>query len=119
MLTVLPGMSSVAQVEHLLGFFGAEEAEKDYSMIGSFSPAEAVGKCVYCNHCKPCPKGLDIVIINKYYDLARNGDSMAEEHYRNLETKVDTCAQCRHCESRCPFHVKQESRMKESAAYFQ
>ena len=92
----------------MLGFFGAEEAEKDYSMIGSFSPAEAVGKCVYCNHCKPCPKGLDIVIINKYYDLARNGDSMAEEHYRNLETKVDTCAQCRHCESRCPFHVKQD-----------
>ena len=118
MLTVLPGMSSVAQVEHLLGFFGAEEAEKDYSMIGSFSPAEAVGKCVYCNHCKPCPKGLDIGIINKYYDLARNGDSMAAEHYRNLETKADACVQCGHCESRCPFHVKQENRMKEIAAYF-
>ena len=118
-LTVLPGMSSVAQVEHLLGFFGETEAEKDYSVIGSFSPAEAVGKCVYCNHCKPCPMGLDIGIINKYYDLARNGDSMAAEHYRNLEIKADACAQCGHCESRCPFHVKQESRMKEIDAYFQ
>ncbi|MDE5590659.1 MAG: aldo/keto reductase [Acetatifactor sp.] len=118
-LTVLPGMSSVAQVEHLLGFFGAEEAEKDYSMIGSFSPAEAIGKCVYCNHCKPCPMGLDIGIINKYYDLAINGDSMAAEHYRNLETKADACVQCGHCESRCPFHVKQEKRMKEIDAYFQ
>ncbi len=44
----------------------AQEGEKDYSVIGSFSPAEAVGKCVYCNHCKPCPMGLDIGIINKY-----------------------------------------------------
>ncbi|MCM1101731.1 MAG: aldo/keto reductase [Clostridium sp.] len=118
-LTVLPGMSSVAQVERLLAYFEAPEEEKDYSVIGSFSPAEAVGKCVYCNHCKPCPMGLDIGIINKYYDLAQNGDSMAAEHYRNLEVKADACAQCGHCESRCPFHVKQESRMKEIAAYFQ
>lgn len=118
-LTVLPGMSSVAQVEHLLGFFGATETEKDYSVIGSFSPAEAVGKCVYCNHCKPCPRGLDIGIINKYYDLARNGDPMAAEHYRNLEIRADACVRCGHCESRCPFHVKQENRMKEIAAYFQ
>jgi len=118
-LTVLPGMSSVRQAEHLLGFFEATEAEKDYSVIGSFSPAEAVGKCVYCNHCKPCPLGLDIGIINKYYDLARNGDPMAAEHYRNLEKKADACVQCGHCESRCPFHVKQEKRMKEIAAYFQ
>ncbi len=117
-LTVLPGMSNVKQVEHLLGFFEATEAEKDYSVIGSFSPAEAVGKCVYCNHCKPCPMELDIGIINKYYDLARNGDSMAAEHYHNLERKADACVQCGHCESRCPFHVKQENRMKEIAAYF-
>ncbi len=48
-LTVLPGMSSVEQVEHMLGFFEAGEDEKDYSVIGTFSPAEAVGKCVYCN----------------------------------------------------------------------
>lgn len=94
-------MSSAAQVEHLLVFFGEAEAEKDYSVIGSFSPAEAVGKCVYYNHCKPCPMGLDIGIINKYYDLARNGDSMAAERYRNLEIKADACAQCGHCESHC------------------
>ncbi len=117
-LTVLPGMSSVAQTEELLGFFEAAGAERDYSVIGSFSPAEAVGKCVYCNHCKPCPAGIDIGIINKYYDLARNGDSMAAEHYRNLEIQADACIQCGHCETRCPFHVRQESRMREINAYF-
>ena len=83
-LTVLPGMNSVEQAEHLLRFFEASDAEKDHSLIGSFSPADAVGRCVYCNHCKPCPAGIDIGLVNKYYDLARNGDSMAAEHYYGL-----------------------------------
>lgn len=117
-LTVLPGMGSVQQVEHLLGFFGAPEEERDYSVVGSFSPADAVGKCVYCNHCKPCPAGLDIGLINKYYDLAKNGDSMAAEHYQNLELHAGVCLQCGHCNDRCPFSVDQIARMQEIAGYF-
>ena len=117
-ITVLPGMSSVEQAEHLLGFFNASQQERDYSMIGSFSPADAVGKCVYCNHCKPCPMGIDVGLVNKYYDLARNGDSMAAEHYRGLEQGAEDCVQCGHCNSRCPFRVDQMARMQEIAAYF-
>lgn len=117
-LTVLPGMNSVQQAEHLLGFFSATEQERDYSMIGSFSPADAVGKCVYCNHCKPCPVGIDVGLVNKYYDLARNGDSMAAEHYHDLELGAGDCVQCGHCNSRCPFRVNQMARMQEIAAYF-
>ncbi len=118
-ITVLPGMSSVAQVEHLLGYFNAKDDEKDYSIIGSFSPADAVGKCVYCGHCKPCPAGLDVGLINKYYDLARNGDIMAAEHYRGLEKRADDCIQCGYCNSRCPFSVDQMTRMSEIATYFE
>lgn len=117
-LTVLPGMSSASQVKHLLDFFTASEEERDYSIIGSFSPAEAVGKCVYCNHCKPCPVGLDIGLINKYYDLAKNGDAMAAEHYKGLDFHAADCIQCGHCDSRCPFSVMQTARMTEIAAYF-
>lgn len=117
-LTVLPGMNSVEQAEHLLRFFEASDAEKDYSLIGSFSPADAVGRCVYCNHCKPCPAGIDIGLVNKYYDLARNGDSMAAEHYYGLALHAQDCLQCGHCNHRCPFQVDQMARMKEIADYF-
>ncbi len=117
-LTVLPGMSSVEQAEMLLRFFEVPEEERDYSIIGSFKPAQAVGKCVYCNHCKPCPKGIDIGTVNKYYDLARNGDTMAKQHYKGLDVHADACVQCGHCNSRCPFEVDQKKRMKEIAAYF-
>lgn len=117
-LTVLPGYGSAAQVEELLGFFEASEGERDYSVLGSFSPAEAQGKCVYCNHCKPCPMGLDVGLINKYYDLAQNGDAMAVEHYRGLDKQADACIHCGHCNSRCPFGVDQMARMTEIADYF-
>lgn len=117
-LTVLPGMSSVEQIKHLLGFFTASPEEKDYSVLGSFTPPDAVGKCVYCNHCAPCPQGIQIGLVNKYYDLALRGDAMAEEHYRELEKHASDCIQCGHCNSRCPFHVDQMVRMKEINRHF-
>ena len=117
-VTVLPGMGSAAQVESLLGFFSATEEERDYAVIGSFQPADAVGKCVYCNHCKPCPVGIDIGMVNKYYDLARNGDTMAAEHYWGLEAHADACISCGHCNRRCPFGVDQVGRMRDIAKYF-
>ena len=62
--------------------------------------------------------GLDIGLINKYYDLARAGDILAAEHYRTLEKNASDCIGCGHCDSRCPFHVEQVERMQEIKAYF-
>ena len=67
---------------------------------------------------QPCPAGLDVGLINKYYDLAQAGDELANDHYAHLERKASDCIACGHCDSRCPFHVKQTRRMKEIAAYF-
>ena len=52
-------------IEEILKYEDSTEEEKDYSIIGEFTPPEATGKCVYCNHCEPCPVGLDIGLINK------------------------------------------------------
>jgi predicted aldo/keto reductase-like oxidoreductase len=74
---------------------------------------------VYCNHCQPCPAGIDIGLVNKYYDLALAGDQIAANHYDKLGVKADACLQCGHCESRCPFGVKQMSRMQTIDTYFE
>ena len=117
-LTVLPGVRDRADLERVLGFLRAGEAERDYSVISSLTPRDAEGTCVYCNHCQPCPAGLDVGLINKYYDLARAGDALAAEHYRNLSLGADACISCGHCDRRCPFHVSQSARMREIASYF-
>ncbi len=117
-LTLLPGARSAAEVDTLLAYFDQPDDVTDYGVLGTFAPAEAGGKCVYCNHCRPCPAGLDVGLINKYYDLARSGDPLAAEHYRTLEKTAAACVGCGHCDRRCPFGVPQSNRMKEIAAYF-
>ena len=84
----------------------------------TFAPPEANGKCVYCNHCEPYPAGLDIGTINKFYDLAKIGDDMVQQHYLALSKNASDCIVCGHCNSRCPFFVDQMTRMQEIAAYF-
>ena len=88
--------------------------ERDYSVIASLTPKDTKGTCVYCKHCHPCPAGLDIGLINKYYDLSRLGDVLAKEHYLTLEKAASDCLQCGHCNSRCPFSVDQMARMEET-----
>jgi len=117
-LTVVPGVQTMEHLDTLLGFLRAPQEEKDYSVIGSFSAETVEGVCVYCNHCQPCPAGIDIGLVNKYYDLALAGDAIAANHYGKLSVKADVCLRCGHCESRCPFGVEQERRMEEIARYF-
>ena len=102
----------------ILKYTTATPEEKEYSIIGNFTPVDAEEKCVYCNHCEPCPVGLDIGLINKYYDLAVLGDNLAKDHYMNLEKKTGDCITCGHCNSRCPFKVDQVDRMKIIREYF-
>ncbi len=117
-LTVLPGVRNRDDLRRILGFLTASPEERDYAVLGTFTPKDAAGICVYCNHCQPCPAGLDVGLINKYYDLSRAGDALARDHYEQLEKHAEDCVQCGHCDSRCPFHVVQTDRMEEIRAYF-
>lgn len=117
-LTVLPGVRNREDLRRILGFTGASPEEKDYSVLGAFAPQEAKGTCVYCSHCQPCPAGLDVGLINKYYDLSLAGDELAKSHYAHLDKKASDCVGCGHCDSRCPFHVRQADRMQTIRSYF-
>lgn len=117
-LSIVPGIRGLADLKELLGFAACMPEEKDYSVLGTFTAEKADGSCVYCNHCQPCPAGIDIGLINKYYDLALVGDKMAANHYEKLTVKADACLTCGHCDSRCPFGVNQSARMNEIDTYF-
>lgn len=117
-VTVLPGVHGVDDLHDLLSYFNAAPEERDYSMLADMAPQSREARCVYCNHCQPCPAGLQIGLINKYYDLARVGDDLAVEHYRNLAHHASECVSCGHCDRCCPFGVEQSARMREIAAYF-
>ena len=117
-MTVLPGYASVEQCANTLEYFNKTEEERDYSILGNIESVNYQGHCVYCKHCHPCPMGLDIALISKYYDLTKLGDEMAKEHYLNLEKHASDCIACGHCNSRCPFKVDGIQRMVEIKEYF-
>lgn len=117
-MSVLPGVRSKQDVLDVLAFLDATPEERDYAVLGELVPMTDDPSCVYCNHCQPCPQGISIGLANKYYDLARLGDEMAADHYRELDHHASECINCGHCDMRCPFGVAQGSRMGEIAAYF-
>ena len=117
-LAAVPGVQTMEHLDTILKFLTATDGEKDYSVISTFTADCIQGTCVYCSHCQPCPAGIDIGLVNKYYDLAQAGDALAANHYTKLSVKADACLHCGHCESRCPFGVKQERRMEEIGRYF-
>lgn len=58
------------ELKHLLNFYDAKAEDKDYSVLNTLnSDFLTKGNCIYCNHCQPCSEGIDIGIMNKYYDL--------------------------------------------------
>ena len=52
-LAAVPGVRGMDDLGALLGFADAPAEQRDYSVIGRFTPESAAGNCVYCNHCQP------------------------------------------------------------------
>jgi hypothetical protein len=117
-LSCLPGVRSRADLEDALKYYSASGEERDYSFIGSLPHRDMQGTCIYCNHCQPCPSGIDIGSVNKYLDLSKAGDELAKDHYRKLSRNAKDCTQCRVCEKNCPFQVDIRGRMREANNYF-
>lgn len=117
-LSCLTGVRSRADLENVLKYYSASGEERDYSFIGSLPHRDIQGTCIYCNHCQPCPAGIDIGSVNKYLDLAKVGDELAKDHYMKLSKNAKDCIECGACEINCPFHVDVRGRMREAKNYF-
>lgn len=120
---VMAGYDTPEHVEQAAAYETATKEEKDYATVLASAPKHtfAQGECTYCGHCKPCPKNIDIAMVNKYYDLATMQSEVpatVKAHYEALEHHADECIGCKGCESRCPFGVKIAARMEKTAALF-
>ena len=120
---VMAGYDTPEHVEAAAAYEDASGEEKDYASVLAKAPRNTFGQgeCTYCGHCKPCPVGIDIAMVNKYYDLATMQEEVpatVREHYLALEHHADECIGCKSCEGRCPFGVKIAERMKKAAELF-
>ena len=76
---------------------------------------------MYCGHCAPCPKGIDVATVTKFLNLARAQGGVPEtvrEHYAVLSQHAGACVGCGACEKRCPFSVPAAENMAQAARVF-
>ena len=107
--SIFVGVKTVDELEESLKYCDATESEKEYDETLKNAPKHSFeGHCTYCGHCAPCASEIDISMVNKLFDLAKNRDEVPAsvmEHYNNLKYNATDCIACGDCEPRCPFNV--------------
>jgi len=107
--SVLLGCQTSGEMLNAMRYFELDDSGKDYAEILGTMRNDFKGNCVYCSHCQPCPAGIDIATVNKYFDIARldivNIPPSIRSHYLSLSHNGSDCVGCGSCESRCPFSV--------------
>jgi predicted aldo/keto reductase-like oxidoreductase len=117
--SVLLGAQTVDEVKQALVYENATPEERDYAATMQNGLPLLGGKCMYCNHCLPCPQGIDIAAVTKYMDIAKVSDAdSVRAHYIALTAHGGNCIECGSCESNCPFNISVIENMKEAARLF-
>ena len=70
--TVLAGAHTVEQLKTSIAYEEASEEEKDYALAFCIFPEYKLeGHCMYCSHCAPCPRQIDVASVTKFLNLAK------------------------------------------------
>ena len=120
--SIMSGARNLNELRISAAFASAPAEERDYaSALAALPKISWVGHCMYCGHCAPCPKEIDVASVTKFLNLAKAQGSVPEtvrEHYAVLPHKAAECVGCGACEKRCPFQVPVVENMRQAAEIF-
>jgi predicted aldo/keto reductase-like oxidoreductase len=115
----LPGCRNPGEVRAALAYFDATPEQRDFSGIDANELWKLRRRCVYCNHCLPCPAGIEIGDVMRLLDTAeRSKSTKITTAYRALEKNASDCTGCGDCTERCPFGVSVVDRMNRAVEVF-
>lgn len=120
--SVMVGCKSRDEIRAALKWCDASAAERDYApVMAGMERFTWEGHCMYCGHCAPCPVGIDVAAVNKFYNLTTAQGEIPEtvrEHYKTLTHHASQCIGCGACQTRCPFGVEIIASMRRAAERF-
>jgi predicted aldo/keto reductase-like oxidoreductase len=113
----LAGVKSSEELEAAVAGVEDKPARSTFERVAKELLAAGKGDCVYCNHCLPCPVGINIAETLMYLDSAAvKLTTELEAAYAASEVKASACTACAACEKRCPWSVPVTERMRRAAA---
>lgn len=97
--TVVPGCENPQQIQAILTYYTCSDEERDYGVAISKSRWSVKGNCLYCNHCLPCPVGINIGRVNKLVNRL-DDEMLSDKHtildeYSALPVKASACIRWR------------------------
>lgn len=114
-MTVLSGMSNMAQIEDnvrtMTGFAPLSDAEQALvaDVVENCLKKEIV-PCTGCRYCMDCPFGVDIPKMFSLYNgyvMSKNGERFLQNYDKTAEEeRLDKCQQCGACMDQCPQHIQ-------------
>ena len=128
-LTVLSGMSDLAQMRDNLATFKAFEPLGEEGLRVVEQACAELGKidsvpCTNCRYCvKGCPQGIDIPgafgALNLYRVYGDLEGAKGTYDWKTRDARASTCLGCGSCESVCPQHLKIVDLLAEAAGLFE
>ena len=119
---VIVGCHTVPEVFEAVRYYSIDNCDKEYGHIFiENNSIKMTGRCMYCNHCQPCPSHIDIAAVTKFLDLALQQvvvPDTVKQHYFAMKTNANDCIMCGKCEPNCPFGVKIRENMKKAREVF-
>lgn len=120
--SVMAGAHSIDEMLLSASYCDVSDKDKDFALVLSNVPKHSfIGNCVYCGHCAPCVKGIDVASVHKFLDLCiaqGNVPETVREHYKALSHHASECIGCGSCERNCSFQVKVIEKMKKAVEIF-
>ena len=118
--TTVPGPKTLEEWQATLAYLEATDEEKDYRSVVNSLHDRFAGQCVYCQHCLPCPEGIEVGWVIWYVDQAQGRDvDQLREWYGGITAKASACVECGICVERCPFDVDIMAKMREAVELFE
>lgn len=129
-ITVLSGMSNVAQMEDNLSYMRDfkplnDEEQKIIQQAQRILGASSTIPCTACHYCtKGCPKNIPIPeifsAINKQIGNGQADEALSD--YKKATDgagKASDCIGCKQCEGACPQHINITEHLKQCAETFE
>ncbi len=123
---LLSGMSTQAQVDENLAWADEAQAGKlTEAQKEAYAAAEKAWKegyliaCTACGYCMPCPAGLDIPGIYKFYNASAARRTHKSDGYAELEKQATACVGCGKCTKICPQHIDGKQMMEKVKDWFE